>query len=139
MKGKQTNQRAELSAAIWALENDSRPLRIVTDANHVHGGVTTWRSQWRANAWMKTASKAQMIDNADLWKRMDKIMNLRPQGHTVTQWNKGHALPFHLHNGQATRRDTWGNTAADGLAGRAARAKGEVVWNRPSAELRMVE
>ena len=96
-------------------------------------------NEWRAKAWMETPSKAILMDNADLWKRMDALLRRRPKGHIVTKWNKGHALPYHLHNGQATRKDTWGNTAADGLAGRAAKTGCEVGWTKPSAELRLVK
>eukprot|EP00661_Eupelagonemidae_sp_cell13_P024023 gene24023-biopygen17884 len=138
VKGAQTNQRAELSAAIAAIENDNRPLRIVTDSNYVHGGITAWRHNWRAMAWMKKPSKAQQIDNADLWKKLDRLLNEKADGHIITQWTKGHPLPMHLHNKQSTQRDAWGNTAADGLAGKAALSATNFIWCQPSTDLRLV-
>eukprot|EP00661_Eupelagonemidae_sp_cell13_P017451 gene17451-biopygen20377 len=139
VKGRQTNQRAELTAVITAIENDNRPLRIVTDSNYAHGGTMIWRHEWRARAWLKKPTKAQTIDNADLWKRLDRLLNKLPKGHIVTQWTKGHPLPIHLRKGQSTQLDAWGNTAADGLAARAAESKQEISWCEPSDKLRLVE
>eukprot|EP00661_Eupelagonemidae_sp_cell13_P001817 gene1817-biopygen16871 len=137
--GRQTNQRAELTAAIHVLEQDNRPLCIITDSNYVHGGTSAWRHNWRAGAWLKRPTKGECIDNADLWKKLDQLMQQRPQNHTVTQWTKGHPLPRHLNNMQSTQLDAWGNTAADGLAGRAAECGHILTWQEPSDKLRLVQ
>ena len=56
----------------------------------------------------------------------------------VTQWTKGHARPVHVKEGLTTELDTWGNTGADGLAGKAADCSDIVQWPGPTSELRTV-
>ena len=123
-------------------------MRVVTDSMYVHMGVLQWRHTWRANAWISSVPDARLRDHADLWRQVDAIIQSRPEGHVVTQWCKGHALPRHLSRGPddpglTTELNIWGNTAADGLAGLATAKvlgpKGSIPWVRDSGPLRVVE
>jgi len=77
--GVQTNQRAELTAAIRALEilsNDlTVPVEIVTDSQYVIKGITQWIHKWKQNNW-KTANNED-IQNKDLFVRLDELLSQR--------------------------------------------------------------
>ena len=47
----QTNQRAELMAAVAALELDLRPLEIRSDSKYVVNGAMKLRHTWKSNGW----------------------------------------------------------------------------------------
>lgn len=99
-----TNNRMELLAAITALESltEKRPVRLHTDSQYVHNGITDWISGWKRRGWTTSAGKP--IKNDDLWRRLDEIASQ----HTVNwQWVRGH-------NGNE------GNELADQLATRGA-------------------
>lgn len=83
-----TNNRMELTAAIEALNNLSRPCRVNlhTDSTYVRDGITKWIHGWKTKGW-KTAAK-KPVKNAELWKALDAAC----QHHDVTwKWVKGHA------------------------------------------------
>ena len=75
--GKPTNQRAELIAAILALQIGKEALvffgahvlEIRTDSEYVCKGMTSWIHSWKRNGW-KTSSKGPVI-NKDLWEQLD--------------------------------------------------------------------
>jgi ribonuclease HI len=117
--GAPTNQRAELTAFLRCIENDDRKLLIHTDSRYVQVGVQESRHRWKARAWYSSPSKAREIDNADLWKKVDMLLEKRSEEVHV-QWVKGHALPHHIKMGYTTDLDIWGNNAADEMAARAA-------------------
>lgn len=74
--GRQTNQRAELTAAIRAVQllntsyGDDERVRaeIVSDSKYVIDGITQWVLKWRARQWR---IKNQ---NIDLWRRLDELV-----------------------------------------------------------------
>ena len=83
-----TNNRMELLAAISALENLSRPSRlvVVTDSAYVKNGVATWIHGWKRNGWRTADGKP--VKNVDLWQRLDAAQ----ARHGVEwRWIKGHA------------------------------------------------
>jgi ribonuclease HI len=97
-----TNNRMELMAAIQALESLTRAstVHLHTDSTYLRNGVTKWLPGWKANGW-KTSDK-KPVKNADLWRRLDAVV----QEHDVDwRWVKGHA-------------GTPGNEHADALANR---------------------
>lgn len=99
-----TNNRMELLAAITALENlpEDRSVRLHTDSQYVHSGITNWISGWKRRSW--TTAAGQPIKNEDLWRRLD----VAASKHTVDwRWVRGH-------NGNE------GNELADRLATRGA-------------------
>ena len=83
-----TNNRMELTAVIRALEalNRSCTVRIHTDSQYVHKGISEWIVSWKARGW-KTADK-KPVKNDDLWRRLDSLA----QQHRIEWiWVKGHA------------------------------------------------
>lgn len=97
-----TNNRMELMAVIRALESLKRTcrVRVHTDSQYVHKGISEWIAAWKARGW-RTADK-KPIKNADLWRQLDALT----QRHEIEWiWVKGHA-------GNA------GNERADALANR---------------------
>ena len=102
---RQTNQRAELTAILRALDTvpKDRDVMIVTDSRYAIDCVTTWYVNWRKNGWKTSAGKA--VENRDLVEsilsRVDERAALASQ--TLFEWVKGHA-------------NDPGNVAADQLA-----------------------
>lgn len=97
-----TNNRMELSAAIFALASLKRPcdLTLYTDSKYVMTGINEWIKGWKAKGWQTAAKKP--VKNVDLWKQLDQ----ETQRHTIKWvWVKGHA-------------GNEGNEAADQLANR---------------------
>jgi ribonuclease HI len=84
----QTNQRAELTAAIKALEALRRPcvVELYTDSQYLQKGATEWLRDWKARDW-KTSSRSP-VKNADLWENLDKLMTIH---HVSIHWVKGHS------------------------------------------------
>ncbi|GJL74145.1 ribonuclease HI [Nitrosomonas sp.] len=83
-----TNNRMELLAAIRALEQLKRPctVRLYTDSQYVHKGISQWMHAWKARNW-KTASK-KPVKNEDLWRLLDQLS----QQHEIEWlWVRGHA------------------------------------------------
>jgi ribonuclease HI len=115
--GPQTNQRAELSALLYCLENEQRPVHIKTDSRYVQLGVVKWRHMWKAKAWYKSPRTASEIDHADLWQKVDSILQSRGSDSIKVTWIKAHALPRHIQWGLTTEQDIWANNGADKLAG----------------------
>jgi ribonuclease HI len=91
MKGGETlttNNRMEMLAAISALEALKRPsdVRLHTDSQYLHDGITKYIHAWRAKGW-KTADK-KPVKNLDLWQRLEAA--IRP--HRVKwHWVRGHS------------------------------------------------
>jgi ribonuclease HI len=67
---KQTNNRAELTAVIRALQTTTDSLKICTDSMYVQKGITEWIKKWEKNNW-KT-SKNTDVENKDLWQIMQE-------------------------------------------------------------------
>lgn len=101
----QTNQRAELTAILRALEiaPPYQPVRIVTDSQYSINCVTVWSRSWERKGW-KTAT-GEDVKNQDLVKAIRERVNEREEAGTETafEWVKGHAKNV-------------GNEAADRLA-----------------------
>ena len=99
---KQTNNRAELTAAIIALvqakHSQMKQVQISTDSKYVKEGITKWILQWKANGW-KTKQKSDVL-NKDLWITLDKLSS---QLQLKWCWVEGHG-------------DVAGNLKADELA-----------------------
>lgn len=83
-----TNNRMELTAVIRALEalNRSCAVRVHTDSQYVHKGISEWITGWKARGW-KTADK-KPVKNDDLWRLLDR---LALQHRVEWVWVKGHA------------------------------------------------
>ena len=102
-----TNNRMELTAVIEALASLKRrcQVRLHTDSQYVHNGISIWIHDWKKRGW-RTADK-KPVKNVDLWQRLDEQV----QKHDVEWvWVRGH-------DGNP------GNERADELANRGAEAE----------------
>ncbi|KAG4030002.1 hypothetical protein MFRU_013g00260 [Monilinia fructicola] len=88
----QTNQRAELTAALRALEVVplDKHIEIITDSSYTINCATLWYKQWEKNGW-KT-STGNNVMNKDLVKRIrERIEQRKANGvQTNMTWVKGH-------------------------------------------------
>jgi len=77
LPGKQSNNRAELQAAVKALmivrDRKMGPVQIRTDSGYVKQGITNWIKNWKRNGW-KTASNNE-VKNVDDWKELDGLQS----------------------------------------------------------------
>lgn len=110
---RQTNQRAELTAILRALEiiPRNRDVCIVTDSRYAIDCVTVWCINWRKNGWKTSAGKA--VENKDLVESILAKIDERNSLGILTnfEWIKGHA-------------NHPGNVEADKLAVNGANRKG---------------
>jgi ribonuclease HI len=82
-----TNNRMELTAVIEALASLKRrcKVRLHTDSQYVHNGISTWIHEWKKRGW-RTADR-KPLKNIDLWKKLDELV----QKHDVEWiWVRGH-------------------------------------------------
>ena len=87
----QTNNRAELSAVVKALEiirqEESHHNKIIihTDSIYVKNGMDKWLNAWKQNGWVTTSNKP--VANQDLWIQLDYLKS----DNISFKWVKGHA------------------------------------------------
>ncbi|KAI9751484.1 MAG: hypothetical protein M1815_001101 [Lichina confinis] len=105
MGSRQTNNRAELTAIIRALDiaPRNRDVRIYTDSSYSINCVTDWFRTWRRNNW--TLSNHKPVENRDLIEGILAKMEERQRfgAQTTYEWLRGHSKDH-------------GNTQADKLA-----------------------
>ena len=143
---KQTNQRAELTAIIRALEvaPKDRKIIIFSDSNYAINCVTVWCFNWRNNGWLNATKKP--VENKDLVSKIVAYLEERyamnqhrtPAGRMEDErvdpaddgekaagpWEKGPAgVKFVWVKGHAKNE---GNNAADELATAGAREAKEM-------------
>jgi ribonuclease HI len=101
LEGEQTNNRAELTAVIRALEIIGRDTSAIvyTDSQYVVNGLSSWIAGWKKKGWRKGDGKP--VKNRDLWMDLDAKRTARPL--VTFKWVRGHA-------------GCKGNMAADRLA-----------------------
>ncbi|PHH55194.1 Ribonuclease H [Ceratocystis fimbriata CBS 114723] len=101
----QTNQRAELTAILFALQRvpHNQKILIITDSQYSIKCATVWAAGWKRKNWMTAGGEE--VKNQDLVKSIIHEISLREQagGLTSFKWVKGHS-------------DSPGNQAADRLA-----------------------
>ena len=104
----QTNQRAELRAALRAVNRGADEVR--TDSQYVIDGVACLvRGQRRG--------PVRDADHEDLWGQMQEALQRRPRGEAVVFTKVlGHAKEEDVRENRTTRADKVGNDAADKLA-----------------------
>ena len=100
---RQTNNRAEMSAAVIALSQaidlKIEKLTIVSDSRYLKEGISNWIKTWKLNGW-KTDKKTGIL-NKDLWVLLD---GLQKKLEVTWRWVEGHST-------------SEGNNRADTLAG----------------------
>jgi ribonuclease HI len=103
--GRQTNQRAELTAVARALDHVpiDRSVNIFTDSNYAIKCLTEWFQKWETNNWKSSAGKD--VENRDLVEPIIARIRERKmcRAETAFKWIKGHS-------------NDPGNSAADLLA-----------------------
>ncbi|KAJ2704204.1 hypothetical protein FB645_003438 [Coemansia sp. IMI 203386] len=75
---RQTNQRAELTAVIRAVEQEPQrgaALMIATDSMYSINCLTSWFSKWERNGWV--GSQGKPVENADLIKTALRLIRQR--------------------------------------------------------------
>lgn len=83
-----TNNRMEMTAAIEALRQLTRPCQVVitTDSQYLVKGMTEWIAGWQRKGWRN--SKKEPVLNKDLWEQLLALTS----SHAVQwKWVKGHA------------------------------------------------
>jgi len=114
---RQTNQRAELTAALRALETvpKDRDMKIVSDSEYMINCVTKWHVNWKKNGWKTSAGKT--VENRDLIESVLNKLEERSSLHVKTsfEWTKGHA-------------QNPGNVEADRLAVNGARKAAQLAY-----------
>lgn len=82
-----TNNRMELTAAIEALRQLTRPCRVIltTDSQYLVKGMTEWITGWQRKGWQN--SKKEPVVNRDLWETLLELA----QRHSIEwRWVRGH-------------------------------------------------
>lgn len=106
----QTNQRAELTAILRALQVApvGQNVMIITDSTYSIDCLTKWKDSWIRNGW-KTAKGVDVLNQDIIKSTLARIQERKKaKAKTEFEWVKGHA--------QST-----GNVAADALAVKGAR------------------
>ena len=83
-----TNNRMEMTAAIEALRQLTRPCQVMitTDSQYLVKGMTEWIDGWQRKGWRN--SKKEPVVNKDLWEQLLALTST----HSVQwKWVKGHA------------------------------------------------
>ncbi len=83
-----TNNRMELMAAIAALEALKKPsrVRLFTDSQYVHSGISKWIHDWKKRGWKTAARKP--VKNVELWQRLEAAL----ETHDIEwHWIRGHS------------------------------------------------
>jgi ribonuclease HI len=79
-----TNNRAELLAAIYAIEAhpDAEEIEVISDAKYIVDGGNSWVHNWARNGWRKCKA------NQDLWGRLYLLITNQRVRFT---WVRGHS------------------------------------------------
>ncbi len=108
--GNITNNVAEIAGAQaglnFAISNDIKDIKIITDSEMVVKGATKWLPMWKKNNWIK--SDGQPVANQAWWKALDNSINLLKEKNVNVEfkWVKGHST--HLGNQLADKLATIG-------------------------------
>ena len=91
MDGTETNNRAEMTAALRAFEwLGGRPGRALSDSRYLVDGLSSWCKAWARRDWHRKVKGSKTLTpvlNADLWKQ---LLHARRDGHAIC-WVRGHA------------------------------------------------
>lgn len=84
-----TNNRMALAGAISVLErlfvkSPSLNVHFFSDSRYLVDGITAWVPNWKARGWRR---KGGAVENLDLWKRLDGVVQDRE---VSFHWVRGH-------------------------------------------------
>ncbi|ORX86483.1 RnaseH-domain-containing protein [Basidiobolus meristosporus CBS 931.73] len=92
LEGRQTNQRAEITAALRAIQtsgDDKSVLEIRTDSNYVIQSMTQWVYGWLKKGWKGVTNKDLLQElHTAIQKREGKIIWTHIRGHTGVYGNE---------------------------------------------------
>ncbi|RNA00413.1 ribonuclease H1 [Brachionus plicatilis] len=92
LNGLQTNNRAEINAAIVAISQaltyDASELTIYTDSKFMMNSINDWINKWKKNGW-KTSS-GESVKNIDDFKRLDDLCSKIKINWIYVPGHKGH-------------------------------------------------
>lgn len=108
----QTNQRAELMAALAVLRIERRPCQIRTDSKYVYDICNNIINN-------KLGIAALVNSHRDLWAEVEALIRARPPGAVSFTKVKGHASTSDVRRNLISHADRIGNHMADILARRA--------------------
>ena len=78
LRGRQTNNRAELTAIILALRKALgwptlyKSVTIHSDSKLCVDGTNVWMARWKVDGWTRGG---QQVKSADLWKLLNRVLN----------------------------------------------------------------
>lgn len=84
-----TNNRMEITAVIQGLETVGKPSKIdlYSDSEYVVKAITEWMAAWKRFGWKRTVKAKVQVKNADLWRRLDELIQRHP---VIAHWVRGH-------------------------------------------------
>lgn len=84
----QTNNRAELLAALEALKRCTKPgsITLYSDSQLLVKGVNEWLPNWKTKGWKN--SKKKEVEHRDLWEQIDQFIQKRE---VTFVWVEAHA------------------------------------------------
>lgn len=88
-----TNNRMELQAVVEGLSALKRPVyvEILTDSEYVRKGLSEWMAGWKRNGWQRREQgKLKPLKNADLWKKLDELIQKHEVKLTRVAGHSGH-------------------------------------------------
>ena len=113
MRGKQTANRAEMTAIVLALRkymnsmDTDNILVVFSDSKLCMDGINKWLGTWKLDGWTRDGKP---LKNADLWRLMDRVLSALEQSRIKVRFKH---VPAHV--------GIYGNERADRLAGAAAK------------------
>ncbi|MDD3921813.1 MAG: ribonuclease HI [Eubacteriales bacterium] len=93
-EGDTTNNRMELTAAIFALRALKEPcsVQLYTDSAYLCNAFTkNWLKGWQKNNWLNSSKKP--VENRDLWEQLLQLSGIhriswnKVKGHSDNEWN----------------------------------------------------
>jgi len=68
--------------------NEKYKIEIISDSQYLVHGMNAWLSNWKKKNWINSSGKP--VKNVELWKIIDKLVNLKPTVEFIFTWQKGH-------------------------------------------------
>ncbi|KAI9003568.1 ribonuclease H-like domain-containing protein [Gaertneriomyces semiglobifer] len=87
----QTNNRAEMTAVIKALQSVPKFMHVIihSDSQYMKNGIEKWIEGWKRTGWISKSSGKPVL-NKDLWVELDKLRD-EYDGAIEFRYVKGHA------------------------------------------------
>jgi ribonuclease HI len=110
-------ERLDLLTVLRGLESLNQPSRVtvVGCTRYVEEGILYGLAEWRDNQW-RWEYFGQMVPvrDADLWQRMDRVLQFHQVDCTQRRFDAGHGSPSGHHWNRTPQRKKWINSVAGG-------------------------